>query len=127
MNIDELYSDLEPTMSRSWNRDVAVSKGVRSVKDSIIGLVMTRKGSRVFNPDIGCDISDSLFENITPLTATIMKQAIMDTIRNHEPRISSLSVETYSYYDDNMINVVISFSVIDSPDILEQIKLQLSH
>lgn len=126
MTIDDLYSDLEPHAVPAWNKDMAVTKGVRSVKNSIIGLVTTAKGSRAFDPECGCDITSELFENITPLSAQLMKQSITDTIRNYEPRVNQLAVETRPLYDRNEVNVLIMFSVVDSPDVLEQIRLNMS-
>ncbi|MGQ3469319.1 hypothetical protein, partial [Xanthomonas campestris] len=34
-------------------------------------IITTRKGSRPFDPAFGCDITNELFENMTPLTGVI--------------------------------------------------------
>lgn len=126
MNVNLLYSDLSPELSEDWNHDVAKVVGSRAVKNSILGIITCRKGSRPFMPDFGCDIGDQLFEIMSPLIADTMKRNIVSAIRNYEPRVDELSVNVTPLYDDNAVVVTIQFSIIDDPDTLEQIKLKLS-
>lgn len=125
-NINKLYSDIDPEMRMDWNKDVARSVGLRSIKNSFLGIVTTRKGSRPFDPEFGCDLVDELFENMTPLTADTIERNIQAAVRNYEPRIDKLSVSVTPVYDDYTVIVEIRFSVVDNPDDIEQIKLQLA-
>ena len=125
-NINKLYSDIDQEMKMDWNKDVSRSLGLRSIKNSLLGIITTRKGSRPFNPEFGCDLSDQLFENMTPLTADTVERNIESAVRNYEPRIDKLSVNVIPVYDDYTLIVEIRFSVIDNPDDIEQIKLQLA-
>ena len=121
-----MYSDVSPDLSTSWDKDVAKVTGARSVKNSLLGIITTRKGSRPFMPEFGCDISNQLFENITPLITDTIKRNIVSAVRNFEPRISNLQVVVVPMYDDNSIIVTVQFSIVDDPDTLEQIRIQLS-
>ncbi|KLD68907.1 baseplate wedge subunit, partial [Xanthomonas pisi DSM 18956] len=123
-NINKLYSDIDPEMRMDWNKDVARSVGLRSIKNSLLGIVTTRKGSRPFDPEFGCDLVDELFENMTPLTADTIERNIQAAVRSYEPRIDKLSVSVTPVYDDYTVIVEIRFSVVDNPDDIEQIKLQ---
>ncbi|ANA50219.1 baseplate wedge subunit [Shigella sonnei] len=125
-NINKLYSDIDPEMKMDWDKDVSRSLGLRSIKNSLLGIITTRKGSRPFDPEFGCDLSDQLFENMTPLTADTVERNIESAVRNYEPRIDKLSVNVIPVYDDYTLIVEIRFSVIDNPDDIEQIKLQLA-
>ena len=125
-NINKLYSDIDPEMKMDWNKDVARSLGLRSIKNSLLGIITTRKGSRPFDPEFGCDLADQLFENMTPLTADTVERNIESAVRNYEPRIDKLAVSVTPVYDDYTLIVEIRFSVIDNPDDIEQIKLQLA-
>ena len=125
-NINKLYSDIDPEMKMDWNKDVSRSLGLRSIKNSLLGIITTRKGSRPFDPEFGCDLSDQLFENMTPLTADTVERNIESAVRNYEPRIDKLAVNVILVYDDYTLIVEIRFSVIDNPDDIEQIKLQLA-
>ena len=126
VNLRLLYSDIEPNMQRDWNNDVAASKGAAAVRNSLIGIVTTIKGTRPFDSNFGCAISDMLFENMSPLTAESIRTSIVSAIRTYEPRVYNLSVEVIPQYDDNSVTVTIYYSIIDDPDDVEQIKLQLS-
>lgn len=124
-NINLLYSDLSPGMNQAWDNDVQRVVGARAVKNSLLGIITTRKGSRPFNPAFGCDLTDQLFENMTPLTADTIRTNIITAVRNFEPRIFNLYIDVQPIYDDNTVIVTVRFSIVDNPDTLEQIKLQL--
>lgn len=124
-NINEMYTDISPNMDKAWNRDIAKSVGARSVKNAVLGIVTTRKGGKPFEPDFGCDIEQALFENMTPLTANTFERTITAAIRQYEPRIVRLAVGVTPEYDANSVIVDIRFSILDNPDVLQTIKLQL--
>lgn len=125
-NINIMYTDISPNMDQAWNRDLAKSVGARAVKNSLLGIVTSRKGSKPFDPDFGCDITNSLFENMTPLTANTIERSITAAVRQYEPRIVRLSVGVSPQYDANAIIIDIKFSILDNPDVLESLKLQLN-
>lgn len=126
MNVNLLYSDLSPDMAQDYKRDVNRVVGARAVKNSLLGIITTRKGSRPFYPEFGCDITDQLFENINPLIADTIQKNIVSAVRNFEPRISTLNVRVTPMYDDNAIVVTVQFSIVDDPDTLEQIRIQMA-
>ncbi|QOI66399.1 baseplate wedge subunit [Erwinia phage FBB1] len=125
VNINLLYSDLDPQMDKAWNKDVAESVGARSVKNSLVGIITTKKGTRPFQPDFGCGLADELFENMTPLTADTIQRNITSAIRNYEQRVNRLLVQVTPLYDQNSLIVSIMFSIVDNPDTLQEIKLKL--
>lgn len=126
VNIRLLYSDIEPNLTKDWNRDVSASKGAAAVKNSLIGIVTTLKGTRPFNSSFGCEIGEQIFENMNPLTAESVRASIIAAIRTFEPRVYNLKVDVLPLYDENRITVTIYYSIIDEPDEIEKIKLQLS-
>ncbi|UYD59731.1 baseplate wedge protein [Aeromonas phage avDM5] len=127
MNINMLYSDLDPNFGKSWDNDVLMTKGSRAVKNSIIGIVSTPIGSRVFNPYFGCDLPDQLFENITPLVIDTVERNIKTAIRNFEPRVYNLTVDSIGNFDNNELIVTIRFSIVDNPALIDEIKMRLSN
>lgn len=126
-NINEMYTDISPEMTMAWNRDVAKAVGTRAVKNSLLGIITSRKGSKPFDPEFGCDMSDQLFENLSPLTANTLEKSITAAVRAYEPRIVRLSVTVTPQYDANAVIVDVRFSILDNPDTLEALKLQLSN
>lgn len=126
VNINLLYTDLDPNFDMAWNKDVAESVGARAVKNSILGIITTRKGTRPFQPEFGCGLTDELFENMTPLTADTIQRNITSALRNYEPRIKSLYVQVNPVYDQNYLIVTVMFSIVDNPDVLQEIKMKLA-
>lgn len=125
-NINDMYKDISPGMTLSWNRDIASSNGARAVKNSLIGIITTPKGSKPFDPNFGCEIGESLFENMTPLTVNTIEKSITSAIRTYEPRVLRLNVDVQAQYDANAIIVTVLFSILDNPDTLQELKLQLA-
>lgn len=126
VNIRLLYSDIEPNLVKDWNKDVSASKGAAAVRNCLIGIVTTQKGTRPFDSNFGCDIGNQIFENMNPLTAESVRTSILTAIRAYEPRVYNLNVEVIPVYDENSITVTIYYSIIDEPEQVEKIKLQLS-
>lgn len=124
MNI--FYSDLSPTMAKDLSNDVSKSINIRAVKNALLALITTRKGSRPFYPDFGCNLSSELFENISPLVENTIQNSVIDAIRNFEPRIAKLGVTVVASPDDNSVLVKIVFSIITDPDAVEELRLSLS-
>ncbi|URP86126.1 baseplate wedge subunit [Enterobacter phage EC-F1] len=126
VNLRLLYSDIDPNLTKDWNNDVTASKGAAAVKNSLIGIVTTQKGTRPFDSNFGCEIGEQIFENMNPLTAEAVRTSIVSAIRAYEPRVYNLNVEVIPQYDENAITVTIYYSIIDEPEQVERIKLQLS-
>lgn len=123
--INDLYSDLDPDLTIAWNKDISKSVGMTAVKNSILGIILTKKGTRPFLPDFGCGIDDSLFEIMTPLVADTVSKNITTAVQTYEPRVASISCEVTPVYDNNTIIVTVTFSVIDNPDTINQLKLTI--
>jgi phage baseplate assembly protein W len=58
-----------------------------AIKRSIMNLIKTKKGTRPFNPEYGCDISSYLFSYEPGFTEFNMKKEIVEAIVRHEPRV----------------------------------------
>ncbi|MDA8752505.1 hypothetical protein N9M52_00725, partial [bacterium] len=69
----EFFSDFTREFDSIPGRtDLARLINENAVKESIFNLIMTDRGERLFQPNIGCDIRGSLFENIDPNTMLIL-------------------------------------------------------
>lgn len=58
-----------------------------SINKSIITILSTRKGSRVFRRNFGAVINDMLFEPIDNITADAIKYELIQAIKDWEDRI----------------------------------------
>ena len=92
-------------------RDLPVLINERAIVRSVRNLVETIPTERFFNPLLGTDIRDSLFENFTRTTVTIIEDQIRDTVRNFEPRVDDIGVEVIARPDDNSLDVKVLFTI----------------
>lgn len=113
-------------------RDISMSFKVNPLNDDLIGLknetaiarsirnlVLTAPGERFFNPNLGSQVSRSLFENMDEITASVIKDEIENTINNYEPRVDLKSVNVSPDYDNNEFNVTIEYYIVGI-DVLPQ-------
>ena len=119
---DKIFSDLDLSFNKHpVTGDVGAKFNEQAVKNSIKNLVLTRHYERPFRSEIGSNIGNMLFELATPALAAILKQEIINLIRNFEPRVDQLEVEVSFSPDNNYILVKIIFTIVmtTSPIVLE--------
>lgn len=96
--------------------DIAKKYDAEAVKRSIRTLVLTRFYERLFQPDIGTNVSDLLFDLATPYTAVIIQKQIEDVITNYEPRANLISVEVHADNMGRSYLINITFIIANQPE-----------
>lgn len=113
----DLYSDFHKDLTvNPISLDLATKKNEESIKESLKNLILTDRGERLMQPNIGSDVRASLFENASPVTLKILEERVRDVINNYEPRVSVINVDVTSLYDDNRVRVTIYFYVKNRED-----------
>lgn len=108
----ELYSDFHKDLTvNPISLDLAMKKDEEAIKESLKNLILTDRGERLMQPNLGSDVRASLFENATPVTLKILEERVRDVINNYEPRVSIIDIDVTSLYDDNRVQVTIYFYV----------------
>ena len=92
-------------------RDLPVLVNERAIVRSVRNLVETIPTERFFNPLLGTDIRDSLFENFTRTTVTIIEDQVREVIDIFEPRVNQVNVEVTARPNDNSLDVKVFFSI----------------
>ncbi|NBP56711.1 hypothetical protein EBU71_09300 [bacterium] len=112
-----IYQDIYTSIFlNNDTKDVESITNEDSVKQSIVNLILTNRGERLFNSSLGSDINYLLFENITPQTSTTLIKFIKTTIENYEPRADVLEVIAEPLEEQNAYRVVIVFKVINKTE-----------
>lgn len=114
---EEIYSDFLTDL----NLHPATGQVLRfvdefAVKRSIRNLLLTNKYERLFQPDIGSDVSRILFEPVSAYTATLLRQYITETIDTYEKRCKLIDVNVTPSPDQNLYTVTIVFAIINKED-----------
>ena len=108
----EFYSDFFPNLTPHPDTGELVRlTNEDAVKRSIRNLVMTNKYERLRNPSIKSNVRKTLFENISPQSATSLASHIKETITNNEPRAKLIDVLVAANEDQHMYTVSIIFYV----------------
>tara|TARA_B110000977_G_scaffold162714_1_gene208329 strand:- start:231 stop:647 length:417 start_codon:yes stop_codon:yes gene_type:complete len=107
-----LYQDFKKDLEKSpVSSDLTVWKDEDSVKESIRNLVLTDRGERLMQPNLGGNINAMLFENITPAILMLIQNQVRTTVELYEPRAELIDVIATSNIDDNTVRVKIMFYI----------------
>ena len=85
-----------------------------SIKKALRNLLLTDKGERLYQPNLGGNINSLLFEDISEFTANQIKSHIADSIKYFEPRVNVLDIAVIPNESKNSYEVAILFEVINS-------------
>ena len=107
------------------NRDLIQLKNANAIARSIRNLIMTVPGERPFNPVLGSQVTNLLFENLDKLTASSIKSEIINTISNFEPRVRLNEVIVKAQPDNYQFDVQIQYYIIGIEVPLQQLTLAL--
>ena len=122
----QVYSDLDLFFSKSnKTKDVNKLTNVTAVKRSVRNLVLMNEFEKPFHPEISSGVRDTLFENLTPVTAIILSRQVQDVIENFEPRARLVGVKAYPDLDRNAYDVSVQFYVVNAPTELIELTLHL--
>ncbi len=93
-------------------KDIPVLTNERAIARSVRNLVETIPTERFFNPLIGTDVRESLFDHFTRTTTYVIEDQIRETINNFEPRVTNVNVEVIGKPDDNEMEIKVLFDII---------------
>ena len=92
-------------------KDLPVLINERAIVRSVRNLVETIPTERFFQPNLGTEIRDTLFENFSRTTVNIIEDQVRDTIRAFEPRVGDVGVEVVAIPDRNSFEVKVLFEI----------------
>ena len=92
--------------------DLPILKNESAIRRSVRNIVETIPTEKFFNSVFGSDVYDSLFGFIDFGTASIIKDQILTSINNFEPRVENVIVRVNPLPDDNSFEATILFDII---------------
>jgi hypothetical protein len=114
----QTFKDLSVTFKpHPVTGDLISVKDDNAIKQSIVNLLLTNKGERFFEPEIGASISELLFEPLDYGVAALIQTKIRDTLTQYEPRINILDIRAEPDEVNNGFEVELIFEVIGREDI----------
>jgi phage baseplate assembly protein W len=88
----------------------------QSVNQSLRNLIKTSLGERLFQPMVGSDVYNMLFENNVSENSDLIELFIKNTIENNEPRVFLSGIEVKQSVNENAIEISIYYSLINNPE-----------
>jgi phage baseplate assembly protein W len=84
------------------------------VKSNLINFILTNKGERLFDPTFGGNLRASIFEQDTAFDD--ISAALEADIYAYVPNIIIKSIDVKKYSDENLVNIIINYSINNQPD-----------
>ena len=113
--VSQVFKDISMTFqSNPLNDDLIAIKNENAIARSLRNIVFTLPGEKFFNQSFGSRITESLFENIDAITATIIVDEIRESIEIYEPRVKLNDVKAFPDYENNGFDVIIIYDIIGS-------------
>ena len=105
--------------------DLQVVKDSADIKQSIKSLLLTRRGERLFNSDLGTSLSDLLFEPLDFGTASLIRDEIYEVIGTYESRIDIIELNVDINADDNGYDIQLEYVIRGRSDLQNNIEFFL--
>ena len=114
----QTFKDLSVTFKKHPVTDDLVQvKDKAAIVQAIQGILLTRKGERPFQPELGCDVQNMLFEPLDYASAGTIKQEIRETIDRYEPRVTVTKLDCTPDFDKNGYNVEMRYTIVGREDV----------
>ena len=94
------------------NNDLIAVTNTTAISRSVRNLILTKKGERPFEPELGSGVYDLLFENMDNQTASLIRDEIFTTLTNYEPRIELSEVFVTPNFEDSSMDVIIQYEIV---------------
>ena len=111
--VSQGFKDISMTFqSNPLSDDLIAIKNENAIARSIRNIVFTTPGEKFFDPSFGSRITESLFDNIDEITATIIVDEIRESIETYEDRVQLIDVLADPNFENNSFDVTITYEII---------------
>ena len=124
-NISRSFKDVNISFAKNpVTKDTAIVKNEMAIKQAIKNLVLTRPGEKHFQPEMGSEVYNLLFEPLAAFTAEPIQDEIINTINGNEDRVSLVRVDVEVDSEKNGFQVEVEYRIVCIP-LVEQITFVL--
>lgn len=110
----DLYSDFRTDFAtHPVTKQLIKLTDEQAIRRALRNTILTMPTERFFNPNHGCSIYRMLFEPITEQTSEAIKNEILTTVNNFEPRVKIISVEVLPDYNNDLYQVNIVYVIVN--------------
>jgi phage baseplate assembly protein W len=103
-----------PTFDKA-SRSVELVSAEDDIWQSLYILLSTSLGERVMQPTYGCNLTELLFETLSPNVASNIKELIRTAILYHEPRIRLNRLDlSLSEQLEGVVNIALDYTILST-------------
>ena len=114
MPVAKRWADLDIDFTAHPNTgNLSMKRDADAIVRSVRQLLLTNHYERPFHPEIGSNLVRQLFEPMTYATTLRIKDNIIKTINNFEPRVDLTNVEVEPREQENAYAVRLTFFIIN--------------
>ena len=119
------FKDVNIALPRNpITKDIYGVNNDNAIKQSIKNIVLTVPGEKPFQPEVGSRVNELLFEPLDPFVVDALRDEIINTIKQHEPRVDLQKVDVQPIYTQNRVNISVQYKIVGLP-IVEDITFVL--
>lgn len=113
MPVSKRWSDFDLDFTAHPNTGhLSMKKDADAIVRAIRYILLTNHYERPFHPEFGSNLTAQLFEPMTYATTLRIKDSILETINNFEPRVNLTSVNVIAKPDQNAYEVSLKFFLL---------------
>lgn len=110
-----VFSDLDLAFTKHpVTKDVSKKTKENAIIGAVRNILLTRFYERPFNPTLGSNITQLLFEPVDYVTASIVSKEITVALHNFEPRVSINEVIVTPDEEHQRYDVKLTFFIVNS-------------
>ena len=103
----------------------STSTTIDSVKNNVKLLLMTERGERLMQPNLGVSLRRFLFEQINSDTIIAIQNEIIDSVAFWLPFVDVNDIEILTNNDKNTLTVRVLFNIKRDPNTLNSIEVEI--
>lgn len=120
------YTDIDFNFVKSNVQGVSTKTNTDAIEQSIMNILMTSKGEKLFNPLFGSNIKKYLFDKLSLESAIEIETEIEFALTNFEPRIKINEIIVDLNYTNDAYDVSINYTTVSlKEDITFEFALEL--
>ena len=115
-SVSRTFRDINLSFKRHpVTNDVLVLKNEDAIKRAVQNIVLTVVGEKPFQDIFGTNVSNSLFELNTALESIGIREQILSSISNFEPRVNNVDANVTIGVDTNDMFITVEYDIVGLP------------
>ena len=102
-------------LKNSFTNDVSSVVNDNAIKQAVKNLILTSPGEKPFQSSKGSKVYTMLFEPLDAFTADMIRDEIINTINQNEPRVELTNVDVQPIAAGNKLNVYVEYKIVGLP------------